>query len=87
MSYARPDIIFLDLNMPGMDGFECLRELKADKSLMDIPIVMYSTSSSNGDIKKAMKLGAANFVTKPTSCDQLENALKFFLRAFDLLDK
>jgi CheY-like chemotaxis protein len=87
MSYTRPDIIFLDLNMPGMGGFECLKELKQDHSLMDIPVVMYSTSSSNADIKKALKLGAENFVTKPTSCDQLEKALTFLLRSFDLSDK
>jgi CheY-like chemotaxis protein len=62
-----PEIIFLDINMPGMDGWECLSVLKNDKDLRQIPIVMYSTSSVNIDGQRALKQGALGFLEKPSS--------------------
>ena len=59
-----PQIIFLDLNMPGKNGFEVLQELKSDEHLKDIPVVIFSTSSDEKNIAKSMELGASYFVTK-----------------------
>ena len=59
-----PDFIFLDLNMPKMDGKECLKELKRDKSLKDIPVIIYSTSEYQLDKELCKKLGADYFLTK-----------------------
>ena len=87
MKYPRPDVIFLDLNMPKIGGLECLKELKNDHSLMDIPVVMYTTSCVERDIKKALKLGADTLITKPTSFGHVFNAIKFTLNSFDLLNK
>jgi CheY-like chemotaxis protein len=70
-----PEIIFLDINMPGMDGWECLSLLKNDKELRQIPIVMYSTSSVNIDGQKALKQGALGFLEKPSSFMMLKDFL------------
>jgi CheY-like chemotaxis protein len=70
-----PDFIFLDLNMPRMDGKECISEIKKDPRLFDIPVVIYSTSSSARDQADAKRLGAAHFFTKPPSISALANAL------------
>jgi CheY-like chemotaxis protein len=73
---TRPDIIFLDINMPIMDGWECLRRLKNDASLQNIPAIMYSTSSSKKDIEMAYQLGARLFVTKPEDFAELHKILE-----------
>jgi len=59
-----PDIIFLDINMPKMDGRECLVELNKDKTLKKIPVIIYSTSDYSMDIKLSKELGADYFLTK-----------------------
>lgn len=75
MSDTLPDYIFLDLNMPRMDGKECISEIKRDARLYDIPVVIYSTSSSTKDRADAKRLGAACFFTKPSSIRALSSAL------------
>jgi CheY-like chemotaxis protein len=67
-----PDIIFLDINMPEMNGWDSLTELKKHSSLKDIPVVMYSTSSTHRDVQAAKKLGANFFYTKPDNFRQLK---------------
>lgn len=73
-----PDIIFLDINMPVMNGWQCLAKLQEDSSLRTIPTIMYSTSSSKKDIDRAYALGATFFVTKPEDFDELCGILKVF---------
>ena len=70
-----PHIIFLDLNMPLMNGKECLSELKQDAELMHIPVIIYTTSSQSRDIEETMMGGALCFITKPTSLKDLRNIL------------
>jgi CheY-like chemotaxis protein len=60
----RPDIIFLDLNLPGMTGIDCLRKIKQIKKISHIPIVIYTTSSRREDIQKTKDLGAIAFISK-----------------------
>ncbi|HEY0355666.1 MAG TPA: response regulator [Flavisolibacter sp.] len=67
-----PDIIFLDLNMPRMEGLECLREIKASPQFRHIPVIMYTTSSLSKDIEEAMMSGAICFITKPTHVKELK---------------
>jgi CheY-like chemotaxis protein len=67
-----PDIIFLDINMPEMNGWDSLTELKRNSSLRNIPVVMYSTSSTHRDKQEAKKLGANFFYTKPDTFGQLK---------------
>lgn len=71
----KPDIIFLDINMPKMDGWECLRKLKATSDLQNIPTIMYSTSSAKQDIDMAYNLGAMLFVSKPEDFRELVTIL------------
>lgn len=60
-----PDYIFLDLNMPRMDGKECLREIRKQKHLADIPVIIFSTSSADREKEETRRLGASSFIVKP----------------------
>jgi CheY-like chemotaxis protein len=72
-----PDFIFLDLNMPIMDGKQCLAELKKDPRLKDIPVIIFSTSSAPKDIEDTKQLGSSYYLPKPTDfqklCDEIVN--------------
>ena len=70
-----PDIIFLDLNMPRLNGRQCLAELRKLAHLKHIPVIIYSTSSLKKDIEETKRLGADMFLTKPSKFDDLCNAL------------
>jgi len=63
----KPDFIFMDLNLPFMNGKECLAAIKSKPELVHIPVIVYSTSKFQTDIDEVHKLGAAKFLTKPTS--------------------
>ncbi|RYF92112.1 MAG: response regulator, partial [Chitinophagaceae bacterium] len=67
----RPDLIFLDVNLPQVNGWECLSDLKAHESYAQIPVVMYSTSSHPKEKSLAAQLGASGFLTKPTDFNSL----------------
>ena len=71
-----PDYIFLDLNMPRMNGFEFLAAMKKSKILRDIPVIVYSTTSQAAQIEKVKKLGATDFFTKTYKYKDLCNLLK-----------
>ncbi len=73
-----PDYIFLDLNMPGMNGKQCLEEIKSRPFLKDVPVVIFSTSSRPQDIKETQSMGAAAFITKPSSIRSLTKILAEF---------
>ncbi len=72
----RPDLILLDLNMPGKDGRESLAEIKADPELRSIPVVVLTTSSAEEDILRTYDLGCAGYITKPTSFQGLLDVVK-----------
>lgn len=63
----RPDLILLDVMMPGMDGYEVCRTLKADPSTRDIPVVFVTAMSEEGDETRGLDLGGVDYVTKPIS--------------------
>ena len=71
-----PDIIFLDLNMPLMDGFECLSDIREIEEFSKIPVVIYSTSFHEKDVEKLREMGATLYLQKPSSYDQLKKLLK-----------
>jgi CheY-like chemotaxis protein len=62
---CRPDLILLDLNLPGMDGREVLTEIKSDPNLKMIPVVVLTTSADEHDILRSYNLNANCYVTKP----------------------
>lgn len=63
----QPDVIFLDLNMPGKSGYQCLEEIRRDSNLKDNIVVIFTTSSLDEDIEKLYNMGANLFITKPTN--------------------
>jgi CheY-like chemotaxis protein len=73
----KPDYIFLDINMPFMNGKECLAAIKKDDQLKHIPVIMYSTSTSTNEIKECYALGAFDFLIKPDRftklCEDLDS--------------
>jgi len=83
----RPGLIFLDLNMPRMDGREALQEIKKDPDLRRIPIVILTTSKSEEDILRSYDYGAAGYVTKPVSFEGLVAVMQAIGRYwFDIVE-
>jgi CheY-like chemotaxis protein len=74
-----PDVIFLDVNMPLMDGWECLRILKSNEAFKHIPIIMFSTSSQTEEVEKAQQLGAISFIKKPTDFKSFKKSLEIII--------
>jgi CheY-like chemotaxis protein len=77
-----PHLIFLDLNMPIMHGFECLRRIRENATLQKIPVIIYTTSSSPLDIHTAKQLGAAGYFCKPMHFNHLCDGLKSILNGY-----
>lgn len=75
-----PDYIFLDVNMPKMDGKEFLEQVKAHPVYHRVPVVIYSTSSHTTEMGRYFKLGATNFITKPSEFNLLVTYLRTILR-------
>ena len=67
----RPGLILLDLNMPRKDGREALKEIREHPDLRRVPIVVFTTSRADTDIRKVYELGANSFITKPAAFDAL----------------
>ena len=71
----RPDLILLDLMMPGIDGFEVIKRLREDPATADIRIVILSALNSNEDVVKGFDLGANDFIMKPIIMEKLLNSV------------
>src|SRR5690606_25376614 len=71
-----PDLIFMDHMMPGMDGFEAVKELKSNPATAGIPIVMYTSTQGGMYFGQARALGAADVISKPASADDLREVLR-----------
>lgn len=80
-----PDLLFLDLNMPVINGFEFLSQIKKNPELKHIPVVAFTTSRSPLDAIRARQLGADAFLTKPTDYHELCKKLRRIVHA-DLAD-
>lgn len=74
-----PDYIFLDINMPAMDGKACLKNLKRDLQFSSIPVIVYTTSNDPRDKALCLELGAKDFIQKPgTVKEAIDKLAKFF---------
>ena len=76
---STPEIIFLDLNMPLMDGRQFLREVKTRPTLRNIPIVVLTTTSDKATMTETISLGAKDFVTKPVRYSDWRQILRSFI--------
>ncbi|MDC6350236.1 response regulator [Zeaxanthinibacter sp. PT1] len=74
-----PQVLFLDLNMPVMDGMRCLDEIRRDSRLKNLSVAIYSTSSSEKDIVETYVRGANIYLTKPSDFKKLQNAIQKIL--------
>ena len=75
-----PSVVFVDLNMPRISGYDIIREMKASDRLKDIPIVILSTASDALNIRKSRNMGANYYITKPTSLENLKRAIAHTLK-------
>jgi CheY-like chemotaxis protein len=72
----KPDLIFLDLNLPRLDGREVLRLLKSEEGTKGIPVIIVSSSEREEDVRKAYELGASSYVSKSTLLNDMNPVLK-----------
>lgn len=70
-----PDFIFLDLNMPRLSGISCLKKIRENPRLLQVPVIIYSTSSYEKDIENAKQFGATHYLIKPASISRLTELL------------
>ena len=78
-----PDYIFLDLNMPRMNGKETLEEIKKNPRLKPLPVIVYSTSNNEIDKQECKRLGAALYITKPYRLADLKEVIVFAIKAVE----
>jgi DNA-binding response OmpR family regulator len=82
--YTRPDLILLDVVMPGMDGFEVCRRLKADDTVKGIPVIFMTALTNMEDKVRGFELGAVDFITKPFQEQEILARISTHLRLWDL---
>ena len=75
----RPDLILMDLSLPGVDGWEATRRIKANEALRNIPIIALTAHAMRGDAEKARACGCNDYLSKPIDEDLLFEKLKQFL--------
>jgi CheY-like chemotaxis protein len=74
-TYQLPHVLFLDINMPRKNGFECLSEIKKSERLKELPVVMFSTSNSRDGMNALFKTGAHVYIRKPGNFEQLKELI------------
>ena len=77
---SRPDVVLLDLMLPGLDGLEVCRRLKTDSATSSIPVVMLTARSEDTDVVTGLEMGAADYITKPFSPRVLVARVRAVLR-------
>jgi len=74
-----PDLIFMDIQLPGMDGYKVTKLLKSDKRTKDIPVIALTAYALKGDREKALAAGCDDYVTKPIDTRKLPNVVQAYL--------
>jgi len=82
-----PLLILMDINIPFGNGLEILEEIRAYQHLKAVPIIMFSSSKLDEEIKKAYSLGANSYVAKPSDHDSLEDAIRHIYRYWFKISK
>jgi signal transduction histidine kinase len=76
---AQPDVILMDIQMPGMDGFEAMKQIRSNRTLADVPIVALTALAMAGDREKCLAAGANDYLSKPVKLKQLTNIIQQLL--------
>ena len=82
----KPDLILLDIMIPGMDGYEVCRRLRANSALRDTTIIMVSAKETIEDKVKGYEVGASDYISKPFTEESLRESVSFFLRKCVITD-
>ena len=77
----KPNLIILDINLPGMDGFEALKRLNALEETKSTPIIALSANATSKDIEKGIKAGFRKYLTKPILVEEVVDTIKELLEA------
>ena len=84
----RPALVLLDIKLPRVDGYQVLRQMRADAALRQVPVVMLTTSGNPADIAQSLSLGASDYVIKPIGLNEFERklcgVLRYWLSVSDL---
>lgn len=80
LTYPKPAVVLLDLNMPGKNGRDALQDIRGDPSLRSLPIVILTTSRSAEDVQFAYEAGANSFITKPPEFQRLVEIMEVLKR-------
>lgn len=72
---SRPDLMVLDVMMPGMDGFEVLQKIRQDTETSALPVLMLTARDQHADIMKGYQMGATSYLVKPFNLDELVEAI------------
>ena len=80
MSGKKPDLILLDIMMPGMSGFDFLKIVRKDKKFKQVPVIMVSAKVDAKDKKKALEMGAADYVVKPVDIENITEIVERVLQ-------
>jgi CheY-like chemotaxis protein len=78
---SRPDVVLLDIAMPGMDGLETLQRIKSQPQLANIPVIMVTAQGDRQNMVKAVQLGVRDYVTKPWEPGEVEMCVNWALKA------
>lgn len=78
-----PDLIYMDIHLPGMDGLEVTRKLREDDATRHIPVVALTALAMAGDQEKALEAGCDGYLTKPVSANQLRDSVNQYLGGAD----
>ena len=76
----KPDLILMDIQLPGMDGLTATRLIKEETSLKGIPVVAFTSFAMEGDEEKAMEAGCAGYITKPLNTQNFLSTVEHYLR-------
>lgn len=87
VKYALPNLILLDVMMPGIDGFETCRQLKANPETKDIPVIFMTALSDTANKVEGFQLGAVDYITKPFQQEEVLARIKLHLKLSDLAEK
>lgn len=80
LQQTTPDLILMDIALPGMDGLTLTRKLKADERLKHVPVIALTASAMKGDDRKALDAGCVGYITKPIDTRKLAQQVAAFLR-------